>query len=269
MKALVISVMVAAALAAVPTSLADFPHNWSNHGYPGWVTDGPIDLGNGEFTISTHDLQTWNLFPGGGLAVQVDMDPNAPGVGVDMAPAVNNAEFQLQFTQGPGAWRSGQLGWSMFAPYPNYADDTLTKEFYDVSAYKSWMISFHNEEYFTNQPPLNANLFMNIGWTDIGETNWYVQSTWTLAEACKRVVLHMDFANVEVWANGQYLGFQDITSDPRLKHVSSLGVQIGSDVYPGAPALVKICLDTIPAPGAALLVALGMGLVGWAKRRFA
>ena len=234
--------------------------------------DGPQSLGNGEFTITTNDMASWDLFPGagtknnGGLAVQVDMNGAAPGIGESMYPLVNNTEFQLEFVQGAGVWRSGMLGWSMFTS-DGGVDDTLPSEFYDVSEFDSYTISFHNEEYYPGQPSLNANLFMNIGWTDLGETDLYIENTWTEAPACVRQVLEMDFTHVHAWENGVDRGWMDISNDARLAHVSSIGVTIGSSVYPGQPALVKICLDTIPAPGAALLAMIGLGLVGWIKRR--
>jgi hypothetical protein len=207
------------------------------------------------------------------MGVQADMDPDAPGIGIDMAPALNNTEFQLYFVNDPPGWRDDILGWSMFDP--GMADDTLPSAFWDLSEWEGWGISFHNEHFVPSQENLQAQLVMNIGWTD---PDWYhpdlyVQGPLLTFEPCGMGLLEMDFSDVQAWgtmADGSAVAgdWVSIDGDYRLAYVSTLGVKIGSDVYPGDPALVKVCLDRkIPAPGAIVLGGIGVCLVGWLRRR--
>lgn len=230
--------------------------------------NGPQAAGGGYFTISNPDMVSFDIFKPSSLSA-TDTDPTMPGIGWDV-PGVNNTEFNFEgFAFGGNTWASGQLGWSMFQP--GAGDDTLPSAYWDLSDWDGFTLSFHNEVFGPvhqgdKDHAVMAALFINTGWTDIGETNNYYQSAsggsvnweWVWAVPCDNLTLRLDFEALGV---------------TNLNHVSSLGVIIGSNLYNGSNWGIgdhtgfKVCLDTIPAPGAVLLGMLGLGLVGWVKRR--
>jgi len=226
---------------------------------PTYTYDGPIRVGD-QFTISNHDMVTFNIFLPSSLSA-TDTDPTQPGIGWDV-PGINNTEFNFSgFNFGTATWASGQLGWSMFAPGP--ADDTLPAAYYDLRAYESFELSFHNEVFGpvgmgATDHAVMAALFINTGWTDspYNEQNHYYQSEWQWALPCNNFVMDLDLTNALL-----------------LNHVSSIGVIIGSNLYNGSNWGIgnntgfKVCLDTVPAPGAVLLGSIGVSLVGWLRRR--
>jgi hypothetical protein len=135
------------------------------------------------------------------------------------------------------------------------------------------MISFHN---ITVGVPdgatdhaIMAALFMNTGFTDQGNADKYFQSDWQWALPCDNLILDLDFSNAidgwDAWGNPTY---GPVTG---LNEVSALGVLIGSNSHQNWGIAdgedFEICLDTIPAPGAIFLGSIGLGLVGWLRRR--
>jgi len=254
MKRMIVAVSVVCLLGS--SALADT--------YPGtsYALDGPLPVPGDptEFTISNADLATWDIFKPSSLSA-TDTDPTAPGIGWDV-PNVNNTEFNFKGFDfvGGATWASGQIGWSMFTS-DGGVDDTLSSAYYDLSDYDSFTLSFHNEVFGPVYEgdvshAVMAALFINTGWTDIGEPDTYVQSDWVWAVPCDDLILELDLTGV-----------------PRLDHVSSIGVIIGSNLYNGTNWGIgddtgfKVCIDTVPLPGAALLAFLGLSAAGLKLRK--
>lgn len=290
MKHLILTILAVCLIGSV--SLADV--------YPGtdYPIDGPIQVGT-EFTISNPDLATWDILytanMGSPLGLVNTGPPDVPGKGWDV-PGINNTEFNfLGFNYEGEAWASGQIGWSMYngnvAGYwggpidpPPTTDDTLPASYYDLSGYESFQLSFHNEIFgptLVGQTDrgVMAALFINTGYTDLGEPDVYIQSEWTWSLPCDDMILHLDFDNpAEVYGD---------LDDLNLAHVSSIGVIIGSNSNPNvwdeddperANYLVwgipnetgfKVCIDTVPVPGAVILGILGLGVAGIKLRKYA
>jgi hypothetical protein len=236
--------------------------------YPGstYELDGPMAVPGDPtaFTISNNDLATWDIFQPSALSA-TDTDDDVPGIGWDV-PGLNNAEFNFEgFDFGGATWASGQLGWSMFET--GTADDTLPTSYYDLSAYDKFTVSFHNEvfgpvEAGDTDHAVMAALFINTGWTDApwSQTDEYYQGDWVWAVPCDNLILELDLSGID---------------DAELQYVSSIGVQIGSNLYDGTNWGIadgtgfKVCIDTVPLPGAVLLGFLGLSAAGLKLRKSA
>ena len=283
MKHLILTILVVCLIGSV--SLADV--------YPGtnYPIDGPIPAGT-EFTISNHDLASWGVLATdaqNSALSATDTDPLIPGVGWDV-PGINNTEFNFNgFSYDGAGWASGQIGWSMYNGLadsywgealdpPPTTDDTLPTAYYDLSGYESFQLSFHNEVFGPTlagqtDRAVMAALFINTGYTDPGEADVYIQSEWTWAVPCDDLILHLDFADPAIV-------YGDL-ADLNLAHISSIGVIIGSNSSPDAwppggdvwgipnETGFKVCIDTVPVPGAVILSILGLGVAGIKLRKYA
>ena len=206
--------------------------------------------GNLEFSISNDQLATMG-------ALAPANHPSFTFTTFEDRPGENNV--QLNFTMGgadDGSWRDGQVGWAMEA-----GPGTLPGEYWDLSDYHSFELSFHNEGPLE---PIWVNLFMNTGWTDppnTWENDMYAQNGWTYLEVCDHTIVTLDLTNAERWQAGQELGWGPIGN---LHEVTAIGFNIASK----GPGDGQICVDTIPEPVTMAGLMLGIGcLARYARKR--
>jgi hypothetical protein len=220
---------------------------------------GPIPaLTGNEFTISNEELATMDV-----LTEPVPPDINIGTVGYNV-PGENDVIFEY-FRDVDGqntGFEQVQFGWAM-----EQGPGTLPGEYWDLSDWDSYMLSFHN----LADEPVMVNLFMNTGWTDNprpDEVDKYYQNTWTWAEPCQHIVLDLDFSDAESWIGGVYNPHDSI---PDLDRVTAIGFNFGGNDPDlggyGAPGLVSVSVDTHVVPEPATMMLLGTGLVGAALAR--
>jgi hypothetical protein len=235
---------------------------------------GPLSDGLGGFTISNEDMATWAIVydnPVGNathLNVQ-DVPGNAVEFNFGLGGTTANWHTSPYYAgDQAGTFAAVQYGWKM-----NNGPGTLPSEYYDLSAYDYYTISIHNTSSVPSTDDLWArgvmvNLFINTGWTDIGESDHYYQNTWTWEKPCDNLYMVLDLTGIP---------------DAELKHVSAIGFNAGSNLattwgqtyaFPSYDSLVdttivKITTDTklIPEPLTMLTLIGAIGGIGAYMRK--
>lgn len=149
-----------------------------------------------------------------------------------------------------GTWGDVQIGRDATIEGPGSA--YYSGSWADLSGYTSYQMAIENIS--TTNDWFMANIYLNTGWTDIGETDVYYENTWLWVAPGATVYLTLDLTGI---------------SSSELAHVSSLGFNIGTNVgndddYFGDNLDGKA---SVPLPAAVWLLGSGLiGLVGIRKR---
>jgi hypothetical protein len=103
----------------------------------------------------------------------------------------------------------------------------------------------------------DATIYLNHGWTDIGEKNYYFENTWTWVAPGSTAHLVLDLNNA-VSSGGESIGYPI----DNLWHVTSLGFNIGTNVGDGDYFGDELDGKASPVPIPTSVFLLGSGLLG-------
>jgi len=166
--------------------------------------------------------------------------------------------YRFNITLTGSSWQDIQIGDGFDHPSNNAGFGILPGEvgsggMLDLTGYSTYSMTIKNPN---TSGWFMANIYLNTGWTDGGlEPDNYYQNGWVWLGPGQQATLSVD-----------------LTSTVNLNHVSNIGLKIGSNMGTGdyaMPSGTAFNVDVIPAPAAVVLGAIGLGLVGWIKRRFA
>jgi len=164
------------------------------------------------------------------------------------------------------AWEDIVIGDSFDKPNDNDGLVAATGNLGDLSGYTGFTMAIHNP----GTSAFLAGIYMNTGWTDLGDPDLYYQDgdgsmTWIGAGETKTLVI--DFTDAALWSAGWTTG--NVVQN--LNRVTNIGFKIGANLgNPGEVAngvAFDVDVVAVPLPGAVLLGLLGLSYAGMRFRK--
>ncbi len=211
------------------------------------------------------------------LAALYEVYENPSSAGTYLNPVQvlsNGAKYtgNIRTNDAGPVWGSIQIGanfWGQpFGGAAGTAPTNVSLGLGSLVGFDSYALNVEN----VNENAWKYNLYFNVGYTDSGESNYFVQNTWTTVPVASSSTIMLDFANAYVWGgtyNGELVNLSSITG-LNLAHVTNIGLMIGQDVpMPKDDYTFETKVSPVPEPGSMMLLGTGLlGMIGYGKVRF-
>ncbi len=194
-------------------------------------------------------------------------NPSSAGTYLNPVQSITDgAKYVGNVRTSEAGWGQIQIGANFWGqPFGGSAGDNMSLGdlgLGSLSGYDSFKFHFLNQ----NEHVWTYNLFFNVGYTDWGETDYYVQNTWTSIAAGSGATMMLDFSYAQVWG-GAYSGdWVDLATigDLNFDHISSMGFNIGGDMPVGPDDYTfETSVTSAPViPEPTTLALFGLGLLG-------